>query len=62
MLESAVASDPNFAAAYAELARAYHIKSFYLAPQEKEWEEKGFVAVQKALSLDPELATVFYSP
>src|SRR5215831_2784000 len=60
-LESAVASDPNFAAAYAELARAYHIRRFWLVPQETELEEKGYVAVEKALSLDPDLAPAHFA-
>ena len=58
LLEQAVKTDPNFAAAWAELARAYNIKSFYLAAQA---EKKGLiedaeVAVEKALALDPNLA------
>jgi len=56
MLERAVAIDPNFAAAWAELAMAYKVRHFSIEPQEKELEEKAFVAVEKALSLDPDLA------
>lgn len=55
-LERAVAIDPNFASAYAELAQTYVWKLFLFAPTEKQWEEKAFVAVEKALSLDPDLA------
>jgi serine/threonine protein kinase/tetratricopeptide (TPR) repeat protein len=54
-LEHAVATDPNFAAAYAELAQAYSWKLFLFAPDEKEWAEKAFVAAEKALALDPDL-------
>jgi TolB-like protein/predicted Ser/Thr protein kinase/Flp pilus assembly protein TadD len=56
MLERAVAADPNFAAAQAELAQVYVWRFFLFTPGEKQWEEKAFVAVQKALSLDPNLA------
>lgn len=59
MLERAVATDPTFASAYAELARAYTRKGFFFTPQEKQWDEKAFVAVEKALSLDPDLAEAY---
>jgi TolB-like protein/DNA-binding winged helix-turn-helix (wHTH) protein/Tfp pilus assembly protein PilF len=55
-LEHAVATDPAFAAAYAELGQAYVWKLFLFAPGERQWEEKAFVAVEKALALDPDLA------
>ena len=55
-LERAVATDPTFAAAHAELAQAYVWKLFLFAPEEKQWAEKAFVAAEKALSLDPDLA------
>lgn len=55
-LERAVATDPNFASAYAELAQAYVWKLFLFAPGERQWEEKAFVAAEKALALDPDLA------
>lgn len=55
MFERAVASDPNFAAAHAELAQACVWRFFLFTPDEKQWEEKAFVAVEKALSLDPDL-------
>ena len=55
-LESAVATDPNFAEAQAELAQAYVWKLFLFAPNEKQWEEKAFVSVEKALSLNQDLA------
>jgi len=55
-LERAVAIDPTFASAYAELAQAYVWKLFLFAPGETQWEEKAFVAAEKALSLDPDLA------
>jgi len=55
-LERAVALDPTFASAYAELAQAYVWKLNLFAPLERQWEEKAFVATEKALSLDPNLA------
>jgi serine/threonine protein kinase/Tfp pilus assembly protein PilF len=55
-LEHAVATDPSFAAAYAELAQAYSWKLFLFAPGEKQWAEKAFVAAEKALALDPDSA------
>jgi serine/threonine protein kinase/Tfp pilus assembly protein PilF len=58
-LERAVAIDPAFAAAHAELAQAYVWKLFLFAPSEGQWEEKAFVAVEKALSLDPNLAVAY---
>lgn len=59
MLERAVAADPGFAAAHAELAQAYSYRLFLFAPQDRQWEEKAFVAVEKALSLDPDLAVAY---
>jgi DNA-binding winged helix-turn-helix (wHTH) protein/thioredoxin-like negative regulator of GroEL len=55
-LERAVEIDPAFASAYAELAQSYTWKLFLFAPHEREWEEKAFVAVEKALALSPDLA------
>jgi serine/threonine protein kinase/Flp pilus assembly protein TadD len=56
LLERAVTIDPNFATGHAELARAYTTKLDHFAPQEQQWEEKAFASVEKALSLDPDLA------
>ena len=58
LLESAVATDPQFAPAYAALARAYNSKSFYSAPagEKAQFDENAAVAVDKALALDPNLA------
>ncbi len=58
-LERSVAIDPTFASAHAELAQAYVWRFFLFTPGEKHWEEKAFVAVEKALSLDPDLAEVY---
>ncbi len=56
MLERSVALDPSFANAFAELARAYTRRLNSFAPEEKQWEQKAFSAIEKALSLDPDLA------
>ena len=58
LFEQAIADDPNFAAAYAELARAYSIKTRYFAPvaEKKTLNEDAEVDVEKALALDPNLA------
>jgi tetratricopeptide (TPR) repeat protein len=58
-LERAVATDDTFAAAFAELAQAYVWKLFLFAPEEKQWAEKAFVAAEKALALDPNLAVAY---
>jgi len=58
-LERAVATDPSFAAAHAELAQAYIWRYFLFTPDEKQWQEKAFVAIQKSLSLDPDLAVAY---
>jgi hypothetical protein len=42
--------DPTFPSAFAELAQAYVWKLFLFAPQERQWEEKAFMATEKALS------------
>lgn len=63
LLEQAVASDPSFAPAYAELAHAYIVKAFYFASssQTKQLNENAEVAIQKALALDPNLAEAHYA-
>jgi TolB-like protein len=58
-LERAVAADPNFAAAHAELAQAYVWKLFLFAPGDKQLAERAFVAVEKALALDPDSAVAY---
>jgi TolB-like protein/cytochrome c-type biogenesis protein CcmH/NrfG len=58
-LNRAVASDPEFAAGWAELAQAYVWKLFLFAPDEKDLHEKAFLAVEKALALDPELPEAY---
>ena len=56
MLEHAVALDPTLAMGFAELARAYTRRLNSFAPEDKQWEQKAFTAIEKALSLDADLA------
>ena len=58
VLEQIVKTDPTFAPAYAELARAYGIKANYFAPEaeKKKLNEDAKLAVEKSLALDPNLA------
>jgi tetratricopeptide (TPR) repeat protein len=58
-LEQAVQTDPTFATAFADLAQAYVWKLFLFSPEEKQWSEKAFVAVGKALQLDPDLPVAY---
>jgi len=57
--EQAIAIDPAFALAYAELAQTYVWKLFLFAPHERKWQERAFVSVEKALSIDPNLAVAY---
>src|SRR5579863_9370583 len=63
LFQQAVAADPNFAAAYAELARAYSIRVRFFAPvaEKKELNEEAEVDVDKALALDPNLAEGYFA-
>jgi tetratricopeptide (TPR) repeat protein/predicted Ser/Thr protein kinase len=63
LFEEAVAADPNFAVAYAELARAYSIKARFFAPvpEKKKLNEEAEVDVEKALALDPNLAEGYFA-
>ncbi|HEU4766240.1 MAG TPA: protein kinase, partial [Pyrinomonadaceae bacterium] len=58
-LNEAVEGDPEFAAGWAELAQAYVWKLFLFAPDEKDLPQKAYVAVEKALALDPELPEAY---
>lgn len=62
LLEQAVNIDPNFAAAWAELARAYGLKASFYAPaaEQNKVNEDAKVAVERALALNPDLAQGHY--
>jgi tetratricopeptide (TPR) repeat protein len=54
LLNNAIALDPGFARAHAELASAYVTRLAYVTPDEtRELEEKAFAAAEKALSIAP---------
>jgi tetratricopeptide (TPR) repeat protein len=59
LLEQAVALDPNHALAHAELARAYGTRYFFFEPQQKQWDEKSYVELEKAFALAPDLAEAY---
>ena len=60
LLEHAVALDPEFAPAYAELAVAHVVRLTFVTPEETgELEQKAFAAAEKALSLDPDLPEAY---
>ena len=59
LLEKAVALDANSAEAHAELALAYTIRFFLYAPDEKDLQEKAYLSVERALALNPNLATAY---
>ncbi|MGH2567988.1 MAG: protein kinase domain-containing protein, partial [Bacteroidota bacterium] len=58
LFQRAVELDPTFGLAYASLAQAYH-EWYSTYDARKEWDEKAFVAVEKALTLDPNLAEAY---
>jgi tetratricopeptide (TPR) repeat protein len=60
LLERAVELDPGFAAGYAALARAYTNHYFDTNPAARpELEPKAFAAVERAMSLNPNLADAY---
>jgi len=58
LFKQAVTTDPNFAVAYAALAKAYITKNVDRDPNPV-WAQKAYVAFQHALSLDPYLAEAY---
>ena len=54
LLEQAVMLEPSFGLAQALLGSAYTAKSFNYRPNDPQWREKGYAAVEKALALDPQ--------
>jgi len=61
LLQHAIEIDPNFAAAYADLATEYRNKSVSLSASDKGLEDKALSAVTTALRLDPDLAEAHLS-
>ncbi|MGD9561797.1 MAG: winged helix-turn-helix domain-containing protein [Pyrinomonadaceae bacterium] len=63
LLEEAVRVDPDFAAAYAQLARGYNTLAFKYSSttERKRFHESAEVAIEKALALDPNLAEAHFA-
>ena len=53
LLERSTALDPEFGPSQALLGYVYGVKSFNYRPDEAQWIEKGYAAVEKALALNP---------
>ena len=61
LLESTVEADPNQPLAWCQLARAYNLMEFYYTPEEsKQLHNKAQFAIEKALSIDPNLADAHF--
>lgn len=63
VLEAAVAIDPYFAEAYAQLARAYNTRAFKFTSRSecKVLQENADVAIAKAFDLNPDLAEAHFA-
>ncbi|MEK7409510.1 MAG: winged helix-turn-helix domain-containing protein, partial [Acidobacteriota bacterium] len=60
LLERAVAAEPGFTPGYAVLAQACAERFYLHAPEEEaHWKKKAHAAVEKALSMDPNLAEAY---
>jgi TolB-like protein/Tfp pilus assembly protein PilF len=58
LLEKAIDLDPNFAQAYAELARTYILNMTHVDAT-LEWDTKAYISFQEALRLNPNLAEAY---
>ncbi len=58
IIEQAVATDSKFALAYVALAGAYN-EIFFTYEANKKWSELAFVALEKALAIDPSLPEAY---
>ncbi len=61
LLQRAVALDPSFAVAHAWLARAYTLRVAQFAPRDSAALEGAFLATEKALQLNPDLAEAHFA-
>jgi TolB-like protein/Tfp pilus assembly protein PilF len=61
LFEKSAALEPSFEPIQAGLAHVYGNKSFFFRPNDPQWEERGFAAVQKALALDPAAPEAHYA-
>jgi serine/threonine protein kinase len=57
-LERATKEDPTFAPAFAALGAAY-VEKFFTYDPDEEWEERAFVAIERARAIDPSLAKIY---
>jgi serine/threonine protein kinase len=58
LLEQATNQDPLFAPAFAALGAAY-VEKFFTYDPDEDWEERAFVAIEKARAIDPGLARIY---
>lgn len=56
LFEEAIASDPNHALSYVELAKAYGTTFFFFNSDKKDLMAKSYALLQRALTLQPDLA------
>lgn len=62
IMERAMSLDPGFAAGHALLGLAYVERLFTFAPQDqKPLEEKAYVSIEKAITLDPDEAMAYFA-
>src|SRR2546425_436209 len=61
LLQRAVALDPSFAVAHAWLARAYTLRVAQFEPRDSAALEGAFLATEKALQLNPDLAEAHFA-
>jgi TolB-like protein len=54
--EQAIAADPNFALAHAQLAAAFATRAVFLDPTQSMWVERANEEIRRAERLDPDLA------
>jgi len=59
-LEEAVRIDPGFGPAWRTLGHAYGKKVFFFAPKERQWEERAFVALEKAVAIEGDSGEAHY--
>ena len=58
LFERATKQDPAFAPSFAALGAAY-VEKFFTYDPDEEWEERAFVAIEKARAIDPGLAKIY---
>ncbi|PWT81278.1 MAG: hypothetical protein C5B44_04075, partial [Acidobacteria bacterium] len=56
LFRKAIAEDPNYALAHAELAYAYAWTALFIEPQDSVWGEQAQAEINRAQEIDPQLA------